>query len=173
MLLHAMDGAKQGCKRILLRTVDMDVVMLAVSLANKLGCESLMVSIRVGKTSSTWTQPLRHRCWAMTSAMHCPLSTCSPCATPHPASLRDKCTAWLAWSTFSYVMPALCMFAQTPSAASINELLPTIERYIVVMYERASSGDSLNMARHCSHRKARRLKTSHLYRMPSFNTCSE
>lgn len=44
MLLHATDGAKQGCKRIVLRTVDTDVVELAVSTANKLTCGQLIVS---------------------------------------------------------------------------------------------------------------------------------
>ena len=50
MLLHAADGAKQGCKRILVRTVDTDVVVLAVSTANKLTCEQLIVLFGTGKT---------------------------------------------------------------------------------------------------------------------------
>ena len=42
MLLNAADGARQGCKRILVRTVDTDVVVLVVSTANNLTCEQLI-----------------------------------------------------------------------------------------------------------------------------------
>ena len=49
MLLNAADSTKQGCKRILVRTVDTDVV-LAVSTANKLTGEQFMVSFGTGKT---------------------------------------------------------------------------------------------------------------------------
>ena len=40
MLFHAADGVKQGRQKIVIRTVDTDVVVLAVSFARRLCCES-------------------------------------------------------------------------------------------------------------------------------------
>ena len=50
MLLHDEDGIKQGRQKIVIRTVDTDVVILAVSFARRLGCESLVVAIGTGKS---------------------------------------------------------------------------------------------------------------------------
>ena len=49
MLLHAADNPKQRYKRIVVRTVDTDVV-LAVSTANKLTGEQFIVSFGTEKT---------------------------------------------------------------------------------------------------------------------------
>ena len=48
MLLHAADDVKQGHKNILLRTVDTDVVVLAVNLAHKLECDRLNIAFGTG-----------------------------------------------------------------------------------------------------------------------------
>ena len=50
MLLHAADGVKQGRHKIVIRTVDTDVIVLAVSFARRLGCENLVVAIGTGKS---------------------------------------------------------------------------------------------------------------------------
>ena len=50
VLLHAVDGVKQGRQKIVIRTVDIDVVVLAVSFARRLGRESLVVAIGTGKS---------------------------------------------------------------------------------------------------------------------------
>ena len=50
MLLHAADGVEQGRQKIVIRTVDTGVVVLAVSFARRLGSESLVVAIGTGKS---------------------------------------------------------------------------------------------------------------------------
>ena len=37
----------------------------------------------------------------------------------------------------------LCTLVDTPSAAVLREVLPTIERYVVVLYDRGSSEDDV------------------------------
>ena len=45
------------------------------------------------------------------------------------------------------VTPALCALTDTPSASILREVLPTIERYVVVLYDRGSSEDDVNRAK--------------------------
>ena len=49
MLLHAADGVLQWLKRIIIKTVDTDVVVLAVSQASMLRCEKLYIAFGAGK----------------------------------------------------------------------------------------------------------------------------
>ena len=46
MLLHAAEGVTQGMKRIMIKTVDTDVVVLAVSQANRIRCGQLNIAFR-------------------------------------------------------------------------------------------------------------------------------
>lgn len=48
MILNAADHTNHDCKSMLIRTVDTDVVVLTVKLANKLGCERLHVTMGTG-----------------------------------------------------------------------------------------------------------------------------
>ena len=49
MLLHAADFCKDGHKRVIIRTVDTDVVVVAVSLFHKIGAEKLWFEFSTGK----------------------------------------------------------------------------------------------------------------------------
>ena len=40
--MHATDGAEHGKNNILLRTVDTDAVVIGISMAQKIGCDSLV-----------------------------------------------------------------------------------------------------------------------------------
>ena len=50
ILLHAADGVTQGMKRITIKTVDTDVVVLAVSHSNRMQCEQLNIAFGTGKS---------------------------------------------------------------------------------------------------------------------------
>ena len=130
MLLHTADGMRQGRKKIATRNVDTDVVVLAVSFARRLGCESLVVAIGTGKS----------------------FRYVDATAIAHVLNV-DKCIMFR-WKrhtpglgimeSFSGVTPALCTLADTPSAAIPREVLPTIEWYVVVLNDRGSSDDDVN-----------------------------
>ena len=148
MLLHAADGAKQGFKRILVRTVDTDVVVLAVSTANKLACEQLIVSFGTGKTSRYLDATLMARQLGSVKCDALPaFHALTGCDTTSGFAGRGKRTAWSVWNKFSDVTPALLTLAQTPTEAHIDEILPTIERFVIQMYDKESSDSSVNKAR--------------------------
>ena len=77
-LLHAADGARQKCKRILVRTVDTDVVVLVVSTVNNLTCEQFLCHLGKEKHSATLMRLTWRESWVMTSATHYPLFMHSP-----------------------------------------------------------------------------------------------
>ena len=66
------------------------------------------------------------------------------CDTTSCFNGRGKRTAWVSWNAFSSVTPALC---DRHSAAILREVLPTIERYVVVLYDQGSSENDVNLAR--------------------------
>ena len=48
MFVHASHGARHGLQRILIRTVDTDVVVIGISLARKITCENLWMAFGSG-----------------------------------------------------------------------------------------------------------------------------
>ena len=78
--------------------------------------------------------------------------------------------AWASWNAFSTVSPVMCTLAEAPSAAILREILPTIERYIVVLYDQGSSEDEVNRARQVFFKqKEGRSRRFHQCMMPSCN----
>ena len=60
---------------------------------------------------------------------------------------KGKREAWASWNVVRSVSPALRTLADIPSAAILREILPTVEKYVVVLYDRGSSEDDVNRAR--------------------------
>ena len=138
MLLHAADGSQQGFKRIVIRTVDTDVVVLAVSLASRIGCENLCVAFGTGKSfrylnvSAIANMLGTEKCDTL-PAFH----ALTGCDTTSCFASKGKRIAWSTWSAFNDVTPAFCILTHTPSPDEVKEVLPTIERFIVLMYDRS------------------------------------
>ena len=65
---------------------------------------------------------------------------------PHRVSLEEANARLGINESFSSETPALFALADTPSAAILREVLPTIERYVVLLYDRGSSEDDVNRA---------------------------
>ena len=148
MLLHATDGVKQRRQKIVIRTVDTDVVVLAVSFARRLGCESLMVAIGTGKSFKYVDAIAIAHVPGVDKYKALPVyHALIGCDTTSCFAGRGKRTAWASRNAFSSATPALCALAYTPSAAVLRAVLPTIERYVVVLYDGGSSEDDVNRAR--------------------------
>ena len=50
LLLHAADAAQKGCTKITIRTVDTDVVVLAVASFSKIGPDELWIAFGAGSS---------------------------------------------------------------------------------------------------------------------------
>ena len=83
------------------------------------------------------------------------LSICMPCLsffhsltgcdTVSFFSGRSKRTAWNMWKVFDDVTAAFCGLATIPHKKCIEEWLPLVERFIVLLYDRTSSLETVLM----------------------------
>ena len=148
MLLHASHGALHGMMKILIRTVDTDVVVLSISLSQKIACECLWLAFGTGNTfryldATAMAQVLGEaKCKAL-PAFH----AFSGCDVTSSFSGKGKRTAWKAWNAFDDATAALCILATTPTIQDIRSVLQTIERLVVLMYDRGSSESNVNCQR--------------------------
>ncbi len=82
ILRHVQNAVRQGYSKVLIRTVDTDVIVLAVTAAGRLDVEELWVAYGTGKKSGSWqlTGWLWH--WDLTSVkgaiLPCPLLDVTP-----------------------------------------------------------------------------------------------
>ena len=67
------------------------------------------------------------------------------CDTVSSFGGRGKKTAWDTWRIFDDVTKAFCALAATPDA--IDDWMEPLERFVVLLYDRTSSQESVNQAR--------------------------
>ena len=60
---------------------------------------------------------------------------------------KSKRTSWNTWKFHDLVIPAFCALAATPSPQCIEQWLPLLEQFIVLLYDRTSSLELVNEAR--------------------------
>ncbi len=60
---------------------------------------------------------------------------------------KSKKTAWNTWKSYDSVIPAFCALANTPSVKYIEQWLPLLERFVVLLYDCTSSLEHVNDSR--------------------------
>ena len=137
MLLHAVNSTKQGCRRILVRTVDTDVVLRRCQYRQKTDRWTVHCVIWNGKTfrhldTTHIAQKLgkyNDKCHLL-PAFH----ALTGCDTTSGFAGRGKRTAWSVWSKFKDVTPLyLHLPKHQQQHAHTDEILPTIKKFIILM----------------------------------------
>ncbi|CAC5382291.1 unnamed protein product [Mytilus coruscus] len=148
ILLHVADAVKNGMQKIMIRTVDTDVVVIAVSAVHKLNITSLWMAFGVGKNFRYI--PVHEIAQHMgPSKSHALLffHAFSGCDQVSSFSNRGKKTAWETWSTFDAVTEDFKVLSDKPNEDCVNESALNIERFVVLMYDRTSECLSVDAAR--------------------------
>ena len=127
--------------KILLRTVDTDVVVIGIRMAQKSGCDCLWFAFGIGTTfrcldATAMAQALGDAICGGLPAFH----ALTGCDVTSSFAVKGKRTAWTAWDATS----ALCTLSIIPTTGSVMNVLPIIERLIVITYDRGSSESSVN-----------------------------
>ena len=149
IILHLAHAASQGHQMALVRTVDSDVVILAIHWFASLGLSELWVRLGSGKkmhdipiyTLSAQLGP--SRCIAL------PLfHAVTGCDTVSHLLGCGKKTAWSAWHSIPGLTDTLVSLTSDPHSLSPqSQHMETLEKFVVVMYSKGCGVVRLNKAR--------------------------
>lgn len=147
LMLHAMDASVCGHQRIKIRSNDTDVVVLAISVAHTIPANELWIAYGSGKTLTylpvhSIAESLGEEKSSALPMFH----ALTGCDTVSFFYGRGKKTAWDVWNVFPELTPVLRALSATPDG--INDvLIATIERFVILLYDRTSSLTSVNKQR--------------------------
>ena len=138
-MVHVLDASLCGYQRIMIRTNDTDVVVLAVSIANIIQADELCVGYGSGK-----------------HLRNIPVHTIAATLGPEKASVlplfhaltgpdmvsffggRGKKTVWDVWNVFPQLTPVLRTLTSVPNDID-NECMVVIEKFVILMYDQGKS----------------------------------
>jgi hypothetical protein len=147
LLLHAADGSVKGHSSIMIKTVDTDVVLLAVANVHKMTIDKLWISFGAGThlryipAHSIATVLGPDRCEALPF-----FHAVTGCDTVSSFAGRGKPTAFETWKAYPEITPVFRSLSQTPELVSIVQR-QLLERFVVLLYSRTSPVESVNEAR--------------------------
>ncbi|KAL8591565.1 hypothetical protein ACOMHN_055532 [Nucella lapillus] len=149
IMLHLQHAAQQGHQKAFIRTVDSDVVILAVSLFHDLGLSEVWVGLGTGK----WYKdiPVHHiaqllgpqKCQAL--AFFHVYTGCDCASAFHRIG---KKTAWKVWGTLPVITDTFVRITHDPTCLTMDSLhMRLLERMTVAMYSKTCAFFSVNEAR--------------------------
>ena len=146
IFVHARHASVNSMKRILIRTVDTDVVILAIASAKKLEVEELWVAFGVGKHLRYL--PI-HKIAGSLTTKQCEglpfFHALTGCDTVSYFSGKGKKTAFQAWKCYPEVTEVFCALS-LPQATLSEKQFRVLKRFMVIMYSRTSPHQDVNHA---------------------------
>ncbi|KAG7163186.1 hypothetical protein Hamer_G002264 [Homarus americanus] len=149
MMVHAADALECGHRRILIRTVDTDVAIFAVALANERSevIDALWLTFGTGKNRRYIAAHQIAKALGLEKSRALPVfRAITGCDTVSAFAGHSKKTAWATWNAFPEVTTAFLNLASTPSELP-DGVLSTLERFIVLLYDRTSTCCDVNVLR--------------------------
>ena len=149
MMLHAAAAMKCGHRKIAIRTVDTDVVVLAVWVVQE--CHGLIDELWLAfGTGKKFRYIAAHELYASLGpekSRSLPVfHAITGCDTVSAFAGRGKKTAWAVWDAFPEITDAFLFLASAPKEVSVNTM-EVIERFVVLFYDRTSTCTDVNTER--------------------------
>ena len=157
IMLHLKDMVMEGNSKVLIRTVDTDVVVLAINAVEFLGIPELWIAFGVGTSFRFLAVHEMANALGPERCMALPMfHAFTGSDTVSFFGGRGKKTAWKVWMGFDDVTRAFCDLGATPDA--INESMELLERFVILLYDQTSAEISVNHARRqLSTKKGRKI----------------
>lgn len=153
MLLHVADAVQQGDQNIVLRTVDTDVLVLAVAVFHQLSSirpdEQLQIWVAFGTGVNLRYIPAHSiaRTLGQERSKALPaFHAFTGCDTVSCFAGRGKKTAMEAWKACPEVTSAFLSLS-SPIAQITDGTMELIQRFVILMYDRTSDKTKVNDAR--------------------------
>ena len=150
MILHVEDAVQNGYSKVMVRTVDTDVVVLAVTAASRLRnhISELWVAFGTGKHFRYLAAHDMAAALGVDKCIALPVfHALTGCDTVSFFGGRGKKSAWDVWKVHDAVTATFCTLASTPTRASLDDCMPALERFVVLLYDRTSCEVEVNTAR--------------------------
>ena len=133
LFLHIQDITRNGLKNIMIRTVDTDVLILAISLYQSLDTESLWVDFGSGKNRSIIPihdivlDPVKRKGLRFFFSF-------TGCDQVSFFAHVSKQTAWKIWQVFPEANETFAKLSDEPTEECLRETLPLVERFVIICY---------------------------------------
>ena len=148
LLLHAADAAKSGFQKIMIRTVDTDVVVIAISAFQDLEVTELWVAFGTGKhLRYVPVHIIANAMGKEKSRALLAFHAFTGCDQTSSFNGIGKKKAWDAWSVYEEITEPFMKLSTDPSPPDVSDAFPAIERFTVLMYDRTSECTTVNSAR--------------------------
>ena len=148
MMLHVLNGGQQGHRRIMIRTVDTDVVVLSVAHFQKMNLQQLWIAFGTGKE---YRYIAIHEIAASISPQMGNgllfFHALSGCDTTSFFANNGKKSAWQTWQVFPEVTDSFCHLSSEPANELPYDVIQTVERFVILMYSRTSDSYDINETR--------------------------
>ena len=152
MFIHAADAIQSGFTKIIVRSVDTDVLVLAVALVQKLqalASESIQLWVAFG-TGEHLRYLAAHEIantFTNNAALALPaFQTFTGCNTVSCFYGKNKKTPLDTWKSFPEVTPVFIALSRAQTEIA-EEWMSTPQCFVVLLYERTSSSSSVNDTR--------------------------
>lgn len=147
MILHLADAVNEGFQKILLRTVDTDVVVLAVAATAKIDIQELWVAFGTGQHFRYIPAHKIAASLGPDKSQALPIfHAYTGCDTVSSFSTRGKKTAWDTWKAYEEVTPAFLALSTGPAQIT-DDVVAVLERFTILLYNRTSSMVNIDEAR--------------------------
>ena len=147
LLLHVADTANQGFTKVMVRTVDTDVV-ISVAAFQQIQLSELWVAFGNGKHFRYL--PVHDICQCIgpvKSRVLLAFDAFTGCDQTSFFAHCGKKTAWETWDAFSEVTTSFQVLSDAPTPEDVSEQLPTLECYVIIMYDCSNTCKEVNEAR--------------------------
>src|SRR6218665_1789141 len=147
LILHCYHAAENGSRKVAIRTVDTDVVVLAIAFFHKLKLEELWVHFGVGRNMPLIAAHELSQALGPAKCLALPVFHClTGCDTTSSFGGKGKKTGWEAWNAYPVVTEAFLNLSSADDCLD-DATLSVLERFIIIMYDRTSECIDLNTAR--------------------------
>jgi len=147
MILHMADAVNKGFKKILLRTVDTDVVVLSVAATAKLCIEELWIAFGTGRKFRYIPVHEMAKAIGPRKSQALPMfHAYTGCDTVSAFATRGKKSAWDTWLAYEEVTTTFLDLSTAPNDISEGDIV-VLERFSILLYDRTSSLINIDEAR--------------------------
>ena len=148
LFLHVSHAVQAGFSKIAIRTTDTDVVVLAICWSQEISnLEEIWLVFGTGKnkrlipchTIGANLGKIKSRALLFFHAF-------TGCDTVSAFYNHTKPSAWATWMSFPEVTPVFHALSTVPGGISDEQML-ALERFVILMYDKTSSEDRINLCR--------------------------